>query len=111
MSRRQWTEIGGMLWPAALSSIFFSLMEVVDTAMLGMVGVQAMAGVALGVTIIYLILAFPMYLMRAAAPLAASGRPDSIGSLVRLTWLAALALGGVATLLIFGAAAAQPPQG
>jgi putative MATE family efflux protein len=104
-----------MIWPAAASSICFSLIEVVDTAMLGMVGAHAMAGTALAVTIIYLLMAFPMYLLRAATPLAsalvAQGDTTRMLSLIRLTLVTAILLGAASSAAVLAVAEVLPVLG
>lgn len=70
--RLELKNIAYMVWPAAFSSIAFSIVELIDTTMMGMVGLDAMAGGILASTILYLVLAFPLSMFRAMTPLAAS---------------------------------------
>ncbi len=100
-NKLRWAKLA---WPASFSSLSFAMMEVVDTAMLGFVGVDSIAGSALAVSLLYLVMAFPFNMVRAAAPIAAS-LPGGEGSarlraLVRLTVISSLLLGLLAVPLV-----------
>lgn len=105
--------MSGMVWPAALSSVAFALMEVIDTAMLGIVGLSSLAGGSLAITITFLIMAFPLYMLRALTPLGASITKNAprLGSLLRLGIIAPLLLGLIATCLVIIIATALPYLG
>ncbi len=107
-NRKEMSELLRLAWPASLSSLCFALMEVVDTAMLGLVGVGSMAGAALASTVLFLVLALPNNFLRAIAPIAAATcqKADTRGhirSLSRLVASFGLILGSAAALFVCGA--------
>jgi MATE family multidrug resistance protein len=107
-NRREMAELVRLALPATFSSLCFALMEVVDTAMLGLVGVGSMAGAALASTVLLLVLALPNNFLRAITPIAArsSGMADTRGhirSLSRLVAIVGCILGSAAALVVGGA--------
>lgn len=86
--------------PAALSSLNFALMEALDIAMLGQLGVSSMAGAALATAGLFLLLAFSFYFLNALKPLAAATADRGVPKvLAKVAFRAALCLGLVTTLL------------
>lgn len=114
--RGELRQMGRLAWPATLSVVSFALMDVVDCVLLGLVGVGSLAGASLAITILGLIVAFPVNMLRAIAPLAAaeSGRSQgghgelrwrqTLGELLRLAVTAPLVLAGPAAALTLAAA-------
>jgi MATE family, multidrug efflux pump len=108
-NRKEMSELLKLAWPATFSSLCFALMEVVDTAMLGLIGVGSLAGAALASTVLLLVLALPSNFLRVVAPIAAgtSGTADSAGnirSLSRLVASVGFVLGAVSALIVCTAA-------
>ena len=108
----RWVKVA---WPAAFASLSFALMEIVDTAMLGLVGVDSIAGSALAGSLLYLVMSFAFNMVRAATPIAASlpgGQgPARLRALVRLTLFSSLLLGLLAIPLVLIGARILPALG
>jgi Na+-driven multidrug efflux pump len=112
-NRREMAELSRLALPATFSSLCFALMEVVDTAMLGLVGVGSMAGAALASTVLFLVLALPNNFLRAIAPIAAAtygkaGTQGRVSSLSRLVASVGFMLGSAAALVVIGATLLLP---
>jgi multidrug resistance protein, MATE family len=85
-----------LAWPIALSLLSYSVMTVIDTAFVSGLGTAALSGVGLGGTIAFVLLCFPIGLMRAVKILVA----QSVGAGRREDQHAYLAAGLVLSMLI-----------
>lgn len=113
--RREWRELSSLAWPAALAALLFAMLDVVDTAMLGWIGVSDMAGAALGSTIFAAVIALPTGMMTVLAMLIASsqlGRGQrALRPLTAIAAIASLLLGVVASGALLAVALLLPRFG
>jgi MATE family multidrug resistance protein len=114
-NRREVKHIFKMVWPAALTSLSFSLLEVMDLAMLGMVSVHALAGAALACTILCLIITFPLQMFKAMTPVAAANKRTTeqnlLGALLRVTLKMSITWGALACIAAIAVALMLPYVG
>lgn len=88
-----------LAWPITISSLSYSVMTLVDTLLVGHLGRAELAGVGLGGVMAFLLLCFPIGLLRAANTLVAqavgAGRVGEARAYQRAAVLTALVLGGL----------------
>jgi len=113
--RREWRELSSLAWPAALAALLFALLDVVDTAMLGWIGVSDMAGAALGSTIFAALVALPTGMMTVLAMLIASSQrgrgQQTLRPLTAIAAVASLLLGSIASAALLVLALLLPRLG
>ena len=102
-TNRPLPELLRLSWPMATSMLSYSLMTLVDTLLIGHLGVAELAGVALGGLASFVLLCFAFGLLRGMNTLVAQAvgarRTEEIAALRAAALVAALAL-GLLTLLL-----------
>jgi MATE family multidrug resistance protein len=102
-TNRPFPELLRLSWPMATSMLSYSLMTLVDTLLIGHLGVAELAGVALGGLASFVLLCFAFGLLRGMNTLVAQAvgarRTGEIAALRTAGLVAALAL-GLLTLLL-----------
>lgn len=114
-SRGEWAELSRMAWPASCAAALFASMDIVNAAMLGLVGVQEMAGGGFGASIVFSVVAFPAGMVTVLTPLAAGEgaelRSGPMQQMKRLALRSSLAMGLLGSLLLLGIYALLPLLG
>jgi multidrug resistance protein, MATE family len=83
-------EVAGLAWPLAVGMLSFTVMGVTDMILIGHVGTYAQAGVGLGVTFVFLVVAFFRGVTSGAQSLVAAA--DGAGNQTRVLRAAGAAL-------------------
>lgn len=99
-----------LAWPIALSLLSYSVMTVVDTSFVSQLGTAALSGVGMGGTIAFILLCFPIGLMRAVKILitqaVGAGRREEQHAYMTAGMLLALVIGVL--VMGIGYALAEP---
>jgi multidrug resistance protein, MATE family len=92
-------QLVSLAWPIVISLLSFSLMTVVDTFFVSKLGPAALAGAGLGSTLAFILVCFPMGLIRAVKALTSqaigAGHRDECHAYLAAGLLAAVSLGVV----------------
>lgn len=95
--RRPFIELLRLSWPITLSMLSYSIMTLVDTVLVSHLGAPSLAGVGLAGTAAFVLLCFPMGILRGAKTLVAQAvgadRRGEIGSYLGASLLSAAGLG------------------
>jgi len=106
--RRPFAELARIGWPIAVSMLSYSVMTLVDTLFVGRLGAEALAGVGLAGTMVFVLLCFPFGLLRGTRILVSqavgAGRREQVARYLGAGLWLAFGLGAV--LLVLGALAA-----
>lgn len=96
-------ELVRLAWPITISMLSFSAMSLVDAFIVGHLGAAALAGVGLGSVVTFVLICFPLGLLRAAKTLASQAigaeRPEALPHHRAAALIVALAAGLLAVAL------------